>query len=193
MKSIILLLAATLFACAAIGQAKDTIIVYRVTSWMDMQTMKEGVNYVVDTPSVYSVEMLPGYKYTLKKELADITIPANSFNDQQGVEVSGQVVGSIDRSDWIKWRINSPRIATELVYRYAMADNVFGGVEIRIGSTSGPLAGSAVLKPTGGWGNFFDVTIPVSIAPGPVDLFFTFRNSVRDAGAGGNLLQFTIK
>lgn len=175
------------------GQAKDTVVIYRVTSWMDMPTMKEGVNYVVDTPRVLSVEMLPGYKYTLKKELADITIPANSFNDQQGVEVTGQVVGSIDRSDWMKWRINLTRVATSLVYRYAMSDNLFGGVEIRIGSINGPLVGSAVLKPTGGWGNFFDVTIPVSIAPGPTDLFFTFKNSARDAGAGGNLVHYVIK
>lgn len=180
-------------AVSSCGQAKDTLIIYKVISEMQLgPTLKEGT-YVVDTAQLRPLEMVPGFKYTIKIELADLLIQANSFTDQQGIEVAGQTLGSVDKNDWIKYRVNLSRPATAIVYRYAMADQVFGGVEFRTGSINGPRAGYDVLKPTGGWGNFFDVTIPVTLPAGPVDLFLTFTNSARTSGAGGNILQFIVK
>lgn len=189
MKVLALLL---LSATAAFGQAKDTV--YRLISDTDLgPSLQPGV-YVVDTPQLRLMELMPGYRYTITQEVANLVIASTSFTDSYGVEANGQVVGSIDKNDWLKYFIIIPRPARAIILRYAMADNVFGGIEFRLNSETGTIIGQSVLKPTGSWGTFFDVEIPVNIpAAGSYILYLTFKNSARDNGAGGNQVRFEVK
>jgi hypothetical protein len=50
-----------------------------------------------------------------------------------------------------------------------------GTIEIRLGSTTGPLIGSRVISGTGGWNNFQDFSCPVSGVSGVQDLFLLFK------------------
>jgi glucose/arabinose dehydrogenase len=95
----------------------------------------------------------------------------------------GATAGFIDNNDWISFRPYSLATATQFVARVASA-GAGGTIEVRSGSATGPLHGTATVAPTGGWETYTNVTADLTGVPsGTTQLYLVFK------GGAGNLFD----
>ncbi|MDX2603758.1 PQQ-dependent sugar dehydrogenase [Streptomyces caniscabiei] len=113
---------------------------------------------------------------------------AEHYGDSSGIAVQskptahgGKTVGDIDNGDWISFEPYVLSNATKITARVS-SGGAGGKLEVRAGSPTGRLLGSATVPATGGWENFQDVTANLSRAPrGTTTLHLVFKGS----GSGG--------
>ncbi|MFJ3582569.1 ThuA domain-containing protein [Streptomyces sp. NPDC090127] len=121
---------------------------------------------------------------------------AEHFDAQQGVQVfdkaeanGGRTVGDIHDGDWISLKPYHLSGATKLTARVS-SGGVGGFLEVRTGSPTGTLHGSAPVPVTGGWETFQDVDVPLRNLPRKTtELFLVFKGG---AGALYDVDDFTI-
>lgn len=192
MKKLLLLAFGCLIALPALTQT------VRWTSYMETPLIT-GTKMIVNDSTVaqlYVLEAKPGYTYAIQEIAPAIEVQATDFFAQSGVIVSGDVLGGVDRDDWVQYKLTLPGTTSTFEYTYAMADATAGAVEFRIGSVTAVPIAKAVLPVTGGWGNFVTLIVPVTppyTTSGAIDLFVTFKESVRATGSGGNIRKIAAK
>ncbi|MEU4833465.1 carbohydrate-binding protein [Streptosporangium sp. NPDC023615] len=106
---------------------------------------------------------------------------AEHFGAQSGIQVAehgpaegARTVGYVDNGDWISFRPYALSDATSVALRVSSA-GAGGTVQVRAGSATGTLLGSAAVPVTGSWDTFVEVSAPLSGAPaGGTTLFFVF-------------------
>ncbi|MEU4155282.1 PQQ-dependent sugar dehydrogenase [Actinoplanes sp. NPDC026670] len=95
----------------------------------------------------------------------------------------GAVAGFIDNNDWISFQPYALSGATRFTARVASA-GAGGTIEVRSGSATGPLHGTATVANTGGWENYVNVTAALTGLPtGATQLYLVFK------GGAGNLFD----
>ncbi|MFI1736028.1 PQQ-dependent sugar dehydrogenase [Streptomyces acidicola] len=113
---------------------------------------------------------------------------AEHFNDSSGVTVQtkagangGKTVGDISNGDWISFKPYVLSNATKITARVA-SGGAGGKLEVRAGSPTGRVLGTATVPVTGGWENFQDVSANLSRVPrDTTTLYLVFKGS----GSGG--------
>ncbi|MET7422942.1 PQQ-dependent sugar dehydrogenase [Dactylosporangium sp. NPDC005555] len=89
----------------------------------------------------------------------------------------GMTVGDINNGDWIQFDPYKLNNATSFTARVA-SGGTGGTLQIRTGSATGTVIGSAAVTPTGSWETFATVTGTVSGAPaGTTSLYLTFAGT----------------
>ncbi|MDX3850120.1 carbohydrate-binding protein [Streptomyces sp. AK02-01A] len=104
------------------------------------------------------------------------------FAAQSGIQVAahgtaegGNTVGFTDNGDWISFKPYVLGNANRITARVS-SGGVGGTIEVRAGSATGTLLGTATVAPTGGWENFVDVSANLTNAPsGSTELFLVFK------------------
>ncbi|MEV0930745.1 PQQ-dependent sugar dehydrogenase [Streptomyces phaeochromogenes] len=87
----------------------------------------------------------------------------------------GKTVGNIENGDWISFQPYALGNATQFTARVSSA-GAGGTIEVRAGSTTGTLLGTATVPVTGGWETFQDVTAGLSNQPtGSTSLHLVFK------------------
>ncbi|MFF9867310.1 ThuA domain-containing protein [Streptomyces sp. NPDC013953] len=107
---------------------------------------------------------------------------AEHFSSQSGIRTydkatanGGRTVGDIDDGDWISFRPYHLTGSTKLTARIS-SGGAGGFLEVRTGSATGTLLGSAPVPVTGGWETFQDVDVPLRSVPGrTTELFLVFK------------------
>lgn len=184
-----LLIPLILFCIAANAQT------IRWTSSMDLPLITQDKTVTNDTTveKLLTISLPPGK--TVKVEYSVVLVPlvidVTQAAEQSGTYVSNGVIGGVDKADWLKWSVNLTG-RTSIEYEYAMSDATNGSVEFRIGSITATPIAKVVLPPTGGWGNFVKIVIPITGAT-MGDLYVTFSESVRATGSGGNIKSIVVK
>ncbi|WP_204286296.1 carbohydrate-binding protein [Microbispora amethystogenes] len=115
---------------------------------------------------------------------------AEHFSAQSGIQLAdhtpaegAKTVGYIDNGDWISFTSYNLSNATSMTARVSSAASG-GTLEVRAGSATGTLLGSAAVASTGSWDTFVNVTVPVSNAlSGTTTLYLVFK------GGSGNLFD----
>ncbi|MDX3581731.1 PQQ-dependent sugar dehydrogenase [Streptomyces europaeiscabiei] len=113
---------------------------------------------------------------------------AEHYGDSSGIVVQskdtahgGKTVGDIANGDWISFKPYVLSNATKITARVS-SGGAGGKLEVRAGSPTGRLLGSATVPVTGGWDTFQDVTADLSRAPrDSTTLYLVFKGS----GSGG--------
>ncbi len=120
------------------------------------------------------------------------TTKAVDFDDYQGVrlvdesKVRGTAVGATD-GDWLKFADASLGSgASTFTARVAKASAGDGSIEVRLGSPSGPLAGTATVGSTGDVYTYATTTTALHGARGRQDVYLVFHGDLRIA-------DFTIR
>lgn len=115
------------------------------------------------------------------------TTPAVDFDDYQGVrlvdesKVRGDAVGAAD-GDWLKFAGASLGSgASSFTARVAKASAGDGSIEVRLGSPTGPLAGTAKVASTGGVYTYATTTAALHGAHGRQDVYLVFHGDLRIA------------
>ncbi|MER7198995.1 glycosyl hydrolase [Streptomyces sp. CB01635] len=113
---------------------------------------------------------------------------AEHYGDSKGVSITahtpaegGKTVGDINNGDWISFK---PYVLSNVKsFSASVASAGSGGtLEIRSGSATGRLLGSAKVEPTGSWETYKDVTGTISKAPAKTTtLFLVFKGAGTDA------------
>ncbi|MFF1422116.1 carbohydrate-binding protein [Streptomyces sp. NPDC058280] len=104
------------------------------------------------------------------------------FSAQNGIQVAahgtaegGNTVGFTDNNDWISFKPYALGNANKITARVS-SGGVGGTIEVRAGSATGTLLGTATVAPTGGWENFVDVSANLTNAPSAsTELFLVFK------------------
>ncbi|MEU4679834.1 lectin [Micromonospora sp. NPDC023737] len=124
------------------------------------------------------------------------TVQAEAFSSAGGVSAfskpganGGQTLGYIDPGDWAAY--NGVDLTGVTSFRARVVSGGPGGtIQVRTGSTTGPVLGSVAVPNTGSWTTFADVTTTLSGVPsGAQNLYLTFT------GSGGGLFdvdEFTL-
>ncbi|MFE1009681.1 PQQ-dependent sugar dehydrogenase [Streptomyces sp. NPDC058794] len=107
---------------------------------------------------------------------------AEHYGNSSGVQVvnhtpahGGRTVGHIEDGDWISFRPYALDNATAFTARVSSA-GTGGTIEVRAGSPTGTLLGTATVPVTGGWETFQDVTAALSNQPaGSTTLHLVFK------------------
>ncbi|CAL9668766.1 hypothetical protein SUDANB176_07358 [Streptomyces sp. enrichment culture] len=115
---------------------------------------------------------------------------AEHYGDSSGVQVvnhapahGGKTVGHIDNGDWISFKPYALGNAGTFTARVSSA-GAGGTIEVRTGSPTGTLLGTATVPVTGGWETFEDVSAPLTDQPtGSTSLFLVFK------GGSGSLFD----
>ncbi|MFH9730329.1 PQQ-dependent sugar dehydrogenase [Streptomyces sp. NPDC017260] len=115
---------------------------------------------------------------------------AEHHGDSSGVQVvshgpahGGKTVGHIDNGDWISFTPYALGNATEFTARVSSA-GAGGTIEVRAGSATGTLLGTATVPVTGGWETFQNVTTTLSNQPsGSTTLYLVLK------GGSGSLFD----
>ncbi|MFE0849855.1 carbohydrate-binding protein, partial [Streptomyces rochei] len=115
---------------------------------------------------------------------------AEHYGDSSGVQVvahapahGGRTVGHIENGDWISFRPYALDNVTSFTARVSSA-GTGGTIEVRAGSPTGTLLGTATVPVTGGWETFQDVTAALSGRPsGTTTLHLVFK------GGAGSLFD----
>ncbi|GAB3152755.1 lectin [Micromonospora sonneratiae] len=121
---------------------------------------------------------------------------AEHFRTSSGINVfdktpaeGGKTVGDIHNGDWIAFEPYRLGNATSFTARVSSA-GVGGTLQVRAGSATGAVLGSATVPVTGGWDVFTDVTGSITGAPaGTTTLYLTFAGG---AGALYDVDAFTL-
>ena len=104
------------------------------------------------------------------------------FGAQQGIQVAdhataegGKTVGFTDNGDWISYTPYVLGNATSFTARVS-SGGPGGTIEVRAGSATGTLLGTATVANTGNWDTFVDVSTPLTNRPsGSTTLFLVFK------------------
>jgi glucose/arabinose dehydrogenase len=123
-----------------------------------------------------------GLTTTSRKVLQPKHRQGEHFATQSGVQIAnhaaaegGATAGYIDNNDWISYEPYHLASATQFVARVASA-STGGIIEVRTGSPTGPLHGTATVPGTGGWETYTDVTANLTGLPaGPARLYLVFK------------------
>ncbi|MFI8533199.1 PQQ-dependent sugar dehydrogenase [Streptomyces aquilus] len=123
---------------------------------------------------------------------------AEHFGTSSGISViakstahGGNTVGDIDNGDWIAFTPYVLSNAKSVTARIS-SGGAGGTLEVRAGSSTGTLLGTATVPVTGGWENFQDVTADLSRAPrGTTSLYLVFKGSTGN-GALFDVDDFTF-
>ncbi|MGW7282792.1 PQQ-dependent sugar dehydrogenase, partial [Streptomyces sp. NPDC054844] len=115
---------------------------------------------------------------------------AEHYGDSAGVQVvthapahGGRTVGHIENGDWISFQPYALDNTTAFTARVSSAGSG-GTIEVRAGSPTGTLLGTATVPVTGGWETFQDVTAALSNQPaGSTTLHLVFK------GGAGSLFD----
>ncbi|MFE6999816.1 PQQ-dependent sugar dehydrogenase [Streptomyces griseus] len=115
---------------------------------------------------------------------------AEHFGGSAGVQIvdkatanGGRTVGYIDNNDWISFTPYILGNATKLTARVS-SGGAGGTLEVRAGSPTGTLLGSAAVPVTGGWDTFRDVSTDLTNRPaGTTTLYLVFK------GGSGSLFD----
>ncbi|WP_344322152.1 PQQ-dependent sugar dehydrogenase [Streptomyces macrosporus] len=115
---------------------------------------------------------------------------AEHYGTSAGVQVvthgpahGGRTVGHIDNGDWISFTPYALDNATRFTARISSA-GAGGSIEVRAGSPTGTLLGTATVPVTGGWETFQDVTAALGNQPaGTTSLYLVFK------GGSGSLFD----
>ncbi|HEY9330155.1 MAG TPA: ThuA domain-containing protein [Streptomyces sp.] len=107
---------------------------------------------------------------------------AEHFNDSSGINTfdkanaeGGKTVGDIHNDDWISFKPYILGDSTKLTARIS-SGGVGGFLEVRTGSPTGKILGSAPVPVTGGWETFQDIDVPLRGAPKKAtELFLVFK------------------
>ncbi|MFD4139789.1 ThuA domain-containing protein [Streptomyces sp. NPDC058572] len=107
---------------------------------------------------------------------------AEHFNDSAGIKTydktaahGGRTVGDIDNGDWISFKPYNLTGSTKLTARIS-SGGAGGFLEVRTGSASGPILGSAPVPVTGSWETFQDIDVPLRAVPRKTtELFLVFK------------------
>ncbi|MGW4466211.1 ThuA domain-containing protein [Micromonospora sp. NPDC004704] len=91
----------------------------------------------------------------------------------QSPATEGGYVGAINNGEWVSFTPYNLVGVTGFTARVSSA-NAGGVLELRTGSATGPVVGSATVPGTGGWENFVNVTGTVTASTGTDTLFLTF-------------------
>ncbi|WP_433211499.1 PQQ-dependent sugar dehydrogenase [Dactylosporangium sp. CS-047395] len=95
----------------------------------------------------------------------------------------GSTVGFIDNGDWVSFAPYLLNNATQFTARVSSA-GAGGTIEVRAGSATGTLLGTATVVPTGGWETFANVSASLTGAPASTTtLYLVFK------GGAGNLFD----
>ncbi|WP_394437503.1 PQQ-dependent sugar dehydrogenase [Streptomyces sp. SGAir0957] len=95
----------------------------------------------------------------------------------------GKTVGNIENGDWISFTPYTLANATSFTARVSSA-GAGGTIEVRAGSSTGTLLGTATVPVTGDWETFQDVTAPLSNQPAAsTSLYLVFK------GGSGSLFD----
>ncbi|HET6483869.1 MAG TPA: PQQ-dependent sugar dehydrogenase [Actinoplanes sp.] len=87
----------------------------------------------------------------------------------------GSTAGFIDNNDWISFKPYNLSNATRFTARVASA-GAGGTIEVRTGSATGTLLGTATVANTGGWETYVDVSTALTNVPsGSTQLFLVFK------------------
>ncbi|MCC2322320.1 family 43 glycosylhydrolase [Cellulomonas xiejunii] len=115
---------------------------------------------------------------------AETSAWASGVETERATE-GGMNVGWIDDGDWLKVKgVGFGTGAATFSARVASATSG-GRIEVRLDSTTGPLAGTCTVPGTGGWQTWTTVSCGVTGATGTRDLYLRF------AGSGGSLFNLT--
>ncbi|MFC4022105.1 ThuA domain-containing protein [Micromonospora sp. GCM10011542] len=112
------------------------------------------------------------------------TVQAESFSSASGVTPftkaganNGQTLGYIDPGDWAAYNGVDLTGATSFKSRI-VSGGPGGTIQVRTGSTTGPVLGSVAVPNTGSWTTYADVTTTLSGVPsGTQNLYLTFTGS----------------
>jgi type 1 glutamine amidotransferase len=125
----------------------------------------------------------------------NVTVQAEAFSAQSGVQVvsnagaiGGQRLGRINAGDWAAYNGVNVGGGRSLQTRVSSGGNG-GTLQLRTGSSTGPILGSVAVPNTGGWNNYTNVTTTLTGVPsGTANVYLTF------AGTGSlfDVDQFTI-
>ncbi|WP_329109531.1 ThuA domain-containing protein [Micromonospora sp. NBC_01699] len=91
----------------------------------------------------------------------------------QSPAAEGGYVGAINNGEWVSFSPYNLVGVTGFTARVSSA-NAGGTLQVRTGSATGPVVGSATVAGTGGWENFVTVTGTVTASAGTDTLFLTF-------------------
>jgi type 1 glutamine amidotransferase len=114
----------------------------------------------------------------------DVTVQAESFSTASGVQPftkpganNGQTLGYIEPGDWAAYYGVNVGGATSLRAR-VVSGGPGGTIQVRTGSTTGPILGSVAVPNTGSWTAFANVTTALSGVPsGTANVYLTFTGS----------------
>ncbi|MEU4610219.1 PQQ-dependent sugar dehydrogenase [Streptomyces umbrinus] len=109
---------------------------------------------------------------------------AEHYGKSEGVTIQtkatahgGRTVGDINNRDWISFEPYVLSNATKITARISSGGSG-GKLEVRAGSPTGRLLGTATVPVTGGWENFQDVSANLTKAPrGTTTLYLVFKGS----------------
>jgi glucose/arabinose dehydrogenase len=109
---------------------------------------------------------------------------AEHYGDSSGITVQtkatahgGKTVGDINNGDWISFKPYILSNAQKITARISSA-GAGGTLEVRAGSSTGRVLGTATVPVTGGWETFQDVSADLSRAPrGTTTLYLVFKGS----------------
>ncbi|CCK26238.1 glycosyl hydrolase [Streptomyces davaonensis JCM 4913] len=123
---------------------------------------------------------------------------AEHFGNGSGVSLitktgahGGRTVGDIDNGDWISFTPYALGNAKSVTARVS-SGGAGGTLEIRAGSSTGTLLGTATVPVTGGWENFQDVTAPLTRAPRGTTTLYLFFKGATGSGALFDVDDFTF-
>ena len=114
----------------------------------------------------------------------DVTVQAESFTSQSGVQVvsatgavGGARLGFIAAGDWAGF--NGINVGGAISLRARVSSGGNGGtLQVRTGSQTGPIIGSAAVPATGGWDTYTNVTATLSGVPaGTANVYLTFAGT----------------
>ncbi|MER6346080.1 PQQ-dependent sugar dehydrogenase [Streptomyces sp. NPDC001532] len=115
---------------------------------------------------------------------------AEHYGASSGVQIvshapahGGRTVGHIENGDWISFTPYALNNATSFTARVSSA-GTGGTIEVRAGSATGTLMGTATVPVTGGWETFQDVTVALGNRPSTTtSLYLVFK------GGSGSLFD----
>ncbi|KIF77692.1 glycosyl hydrolase [Streptomyces sp. 150FB] len=121
---------------------------------------------------------------------------AEHFNGSSGIKLQdktsangGKTVGDINNDEWISFKPYNLTGSKTLTARISSA-GAGGFLEVRTGSATGNLLGSAPIPVTGSWDTFQDIDVPLRAVPKKsTELFLVFKGG---DGALYDLDDFTI-
>ncbi|WP_431948574.1 ThuA domain-containing protein [Actinacidiphila sp. bgisy167] len=121
---------------------------------------------------------------------------AEHFTSSSGVDLfdkaeahGGRTVGNIDNDDWISFKPYNLTGSVRLTARVSSGGSG-GFLEVRTGSATGPILGSAPVPVTGSWETFQEIDVPLRAVPKKTtELFLVFKGG---SGALYDLDDFEI-
>ncbi|GAA1408336.1 lectin [Catellatospora coxensis] len=116
--------------------------------------------------------------------VGDVTVQAESFSSQSGVQAftkaganNGQTLGYIEPGDWAAY--NNVNVGGATTFRArVVSGGAGGGIQVRTGSTTGPILGTVAVPNTGGWSTFANVQTTLTGVPsGNQNVYLTFTGT----------------